>query len=258
MKLMLGDCLERMRDIPDGSVDLVLCDPPYGTTDCKWDSVIDFSAMWEQLSRVLSKGSSAVLFASGQFEPRVMLSNLSAYKYKLVWVKNKKGLFVHAKNRPMTAHESVLVFSDYPMGHASKLGERRMRYNPQGLSECSIRHVDNGSKFGTVAGKRPSHKKSYKQESTGYPCDVLRYDVPSDKERLHPTQKPVDLLEYFIKTYTDEGKTVLDFTMGSGSTGVACVNTCRDFIGIELDEGYFDIAKRRIHEAQRERDAKLF
>lgn len=253
MKLLHGDCLELMKEIHDGSVDLVLTDPPYGTTACKWDSVIDFSAMWEQLSRVLSKGSSAVLFASGQFEPRVMLSNLSAYKYKLVWVKNKKGLFVHAKNRPMTQHESVLVFSDYPMGHESRLGDRRMRYNPQGLEDCHIEHRDNGSRFGTVAGKRPSHKSVTVQDKTGYPTDVLFFDSPKDSEREHPSQKPVDLLEYLIKTYTEAGQTVLDFTMGSGSTGVACVNTGRDFIGIELDEVYFDIAKHRIAEAQEQK-----
>lgn len=258
MKLMHGDCLELMKAIPDGSVDLVLTDPPYGTIACKWDSIIDFGEMWSQLNRVLSNGSSALLFASGQFEPRVMLSNIDAYKYKWVWVMNKKSLFVHAKNRPMTAHESILVFSEYPMGHVSRLGDRRMRYSPQGLMDCFIKHVDNGSRFGTTAGKRPSHKGETIQNKTGYPSDVLYFDSPKDVERLHPTQKPVDLLEYLIKTYTDEGHTVLDFTMGSGSTGVACVNTGRDFIGIELDDGYFDIARKRIENAQRERDSRLF
>ena len=249
-RLILGDCLERMKEIPDGSVDLVLTDPPYGTTASSWDRIIDFGEMWNQLGRVLSIGSSALIFASGQFEPRVMLSNLDEYKYKWAWVKSKKGCFVHAKNRPMTQNESVLVFSKWPMGHASILNERRMRYNPQGLKDCCIQHRDNGSRFGTMAGKRPSHKSVTFQDKTGYPTDVLYFDSPKDSERNHPNQKPVDLLEYLVKTYTDEGQTVLDFTMGSGSTGVACVNTGRNFIGIELDEGYFDIAQKRISDAE--------
>lgn len=258
MRLMQGDCLELMKEIPNGSIDLVLCDPPYGTTACKWDSVISFNQLWPELERVTSRGSSILLFASGVFEPRLMASNIDKYKYKWVWVKNKKGCFVHAKNRPMTAHESVLVFSKYPMGHASRLGDDRMLYNPQGLEDCSISHVDNGTKFGTVAGKRPSHVKEYKQEKTGYPSDVLFYDVTSDKERMHPTQKPVELLEFLIKTYTNEGGSVLDFTMGSGSTGVACVNTGRDFIGIELDGEYFETAKKRIEQARLEKASRLF
>lgn len=258
MRLMHGDCLEFMKEIPDGSVDLVLTDPPYGATACKWDSIIDFGEMWSQLNRVMSKGSSALLFASGQFEPRVMLSNLDAYKYKWVWVKNKKGLFVHAKNRPMTAHESVLVFSEYPMGHHSMLGENRMRYNPQGLCDCDVVHRRSGVMPDVMGGFRPSHKKETRQTKKGYPNDVLYFDCPPQKERVHQTQKPVELLEYMIRTYTDEGQTVLDFTMGSGSTGVACVNTGRDFIGIELDDVYFEIARKRIEDAKREKDARLF
>lgn len=252
--LLQGDCLKVMDDLISKGikVDAIITDPPYGTTDCKWDSVISFDELTPKMYQLLNPTGSILLFASGLFVPRVMLSDIENYKYEIVWVKNTTGLFVHAKNRPLTQHEDILVFSKAPMGHKSLLGDRRMTYNPQGLVEVNKQHKQGKTKHENITGKRPSHKETFIQTHTGYKSDVLFYD--KDKENFHPTQKPVELLEYLIKTYTNEGETVLDFTMGSGSTGVACVNTNRNFIGIELDENYFEIADKRIAEAKRLKD----
>lgn len=242
-----------MQYIPDNSVDMILCDLPYGTTASRWDKNINATILWNEYKRILKNTGSAVLFASGQFIPRVMLSNLDWYKYSWIWVKKNSTNFVHAKNRPMTLHEQILVFSPAPMGHKSQLGEKRMTYNPQGLIPCKQIQKQGKARFGTIAGNRPSHLKedeSFIREYTNYPCDVLTdfADLPPNK-KMHTNEKPVALLEYLIKTYTNEGDTVLDNCMGSGSTGVACKNTNRNFIGIELDNNYFNIAKERIETA---------
>ena len=249
--LKRGDCLELMKDIPDKSIDMILCDLPYGTTASNWDKIIPAEELWKQYDRIITDTGSVLLFASGVFEPRVMLSNIENYKYKWVWVKNNSTNFVHSKNRPMTKHESILVFSKAPMGHLSQLGDKRMTYNPQGLVPINKTIKAGKSKFGTIAGVRPSHKEEYNVEFTNYPTDVLMDypEVPSNK-KLHTNEKPVPLLEFLIKTYTDEGSTVLDNCMGSGSTGVACVNTNRSFYGIELDEEYFNIAGDRIRQCK--------
>ncbi len=251
-KLMQGDCLELMKNIPDKSVDMILCDLPYGTTASSWDKVIPAEKLWGQYKRIITDNGSIILFASGLFEPRVMLSNIDDYKYKWVWVKNNSTNFVHAKNRPMTKHESILVFSKAPMGHISQLGDKRMTYNPQGLIPVNKTIKAGKSRFGTVAGVRPSHKSEFVREYTNYPTDIL-CDFPETcaNEKLHTNEKPVALLEYLIKTYTNEGEIVLDNCMGSGSTGVACVNTNRNFIGIELDKQYFEIAEKRLNEVSK-------
>lgn len=249
-----GDCLELMKEIPDKSVDMVLCDLPFGTTAQQWDKVIPQDLLWEQYNRIITNNGSVVLFASGQFEPMVILSNLENYKYKWVWVKNNSTNFVHAKNRPMSKHESILVFSKAPMGHASLLGDKRMTYNPQGLIPNSHKPIRMGNnRFGTVAGKRESHLKpdeTFVREYTNYPTDVLT-DFPdiSTNKKLHTNQKPVELCEYLIKTYTDMGGIVLDNCMGSGTTCVAAINTGRHYIGFEKEEKYFKIAEQRIKEA---------
>jgi site-specific DNA-methyltransferase (adenine-specific) len=249
VELWQGDCLELMKNIPDGSVDLILCDLPYGTTASRWDKELPAQKLWEQYNRIIKNNGVVLLFASGLFEPRVMLSNICDYKYKWVWVKNNSTNFVHAKNRPMTKHESILVFSKAPIGHISQLGEKRMVYNPQGLIEVNKTIKAGKGRFGTVAGIRPSHKAEFVRNYTNYPTDVLfNFREPSANEKVHTNEKPVALLEYLVKTYTNEGGIVLDNCMGSGSTGVACINTGRRFIGIELDKGYFDIAKKRIEE----------
>lgn len=251
--LMHGDCLERMKEIPDGSVDMVLTDPPYGTTACKWDSIIPLEPMWEQLKRVIKPNGAIVLTASQPFTTALIASNLGEFKYSWVWEKSKGGNFAHAKNMPIKFHEDVCVFSAAPIGHTSQLGDRRMTYNPQGLVRVN-KKWSRPRKYETEHGlSRVSHKLERVIEFEGYPTSILRFGNSDNRERgLHPTQKPVALMEYLIKTYTNEGETVLDFTTGSGTTGVACVNTGRKFIGIELDQGYFDMAKQRIEDARSE------
>lgn len=246
--LQQGDCLELMKKIPDKSIDMILCDLPYGTTANKWDKIIDSDKMWSEYERIITDKGAIVLFASGQFTNKLINSNEKLYRYKWVWIKNKKGNFVNAKNRPMTQYEEICVFSKGITAN-TKHTERKMNYFPQGLKEVNIKKKNGETKFGTVAGKRPSHKKETIQTHTGYPTDVLFFNTVGGRPQ-HPTQKPTELLEYLVKTYTNEGMTVLDNCMGSGSTGVACVNTNRNFIGMELDEEYFKIAKERIDKGE--------
>lgn len=230
-KLILGDCLEQMRNIPDQSIDLILTDPPYGTTACKWDSVIPLQPMWEQLKRVVKPNGAIVMTAAQPFTSILVCSNLEMYKYNLVWRKTKICHFAQAPYRFMTEHEDICVFS---FGGTSKNAKNRMVYNPQGLEDCN--KVCKGKSH---SDHRPSAKTQpdYVQTKTGYPKSILEF--ASDTAKDHPTQKPVALMEYLIKTYTNEGETVLDFTMGSGTTGIAAANTGRDFIGIELDDKYY-------------------
>ena len=234
--------------INDKSVNLVLCDLPYGTTASNWDKAIPMKYLWEHYNRILTDNGTVLLFANGIFTPRVMASNIEQYKYRWVWVKNNSTNFAHSKNRPMTKSEDILVFSKGAMGHKSQLGDKRMTYNPQGLVRIDkLMRGGKGNFTGNLAGKRPSHTDNFVREYTNYPCDVLTEfaDLPPNKKH-HTNEKPVSLLEYLIKTYTNDGDTVLDNCMGSGSTGVACVNTSRNFIGIELDKKYYEIAKQRI------------
>lgn len=250
ISLFCGDCLEVMKAIPDDSIDMVLCDLPYGTTACAWDSQIPLEPLWYQWLRVLSPQSSVLLFGSEPFSTKLRMSNLSQFKYDWIWIKNRPTGFVHAKNKPLKDFEIISVFSPYPMGHKSLLGERRMRYNPLGLEFYGKTIKSSDTKFGNIEGKRKSHKAEVVLEFTNYPRMVLSFGKDTGKENLHPTQKPVALCEYLIKTYTDDGMTVLDNCMGSGSTGVACLNTGRKFIGIEKDEQYFEVAKERIESMQ--------
>ena len=246
IKLMQGDCLERMKEIPDGSVDMILTDPPYGTTACKWDSIIPLEPMWEQLKRVIKSNGAIVMTASQPFTTTLISSNMKMFKYCWVWKKSKPNGWQHSKNRPMTAVEDVCVFSLAPMGHESQLGSKRMSYNPQGIKPSGKKKITTVA-HGRTMGARPNQVGIEYESFTGFPHNVLEYQNITGKKATHPTQKPVALMEYLIKTYTNEGETVLDFTMGSGSTGVACKNLNRDFIGIELDETYFNIAHERIN-----------
>lgn len=246
MQLMQGDCLELMKQIPDGSIDMILCDLPYGTTDCKWDSVIPIDVLWNEYRRIIKSNGVIALFGSEPFSSKLRTNALDLYKYDWVWVKNSSAGFPHAKNMPLKKHENICVFSTGSMGHANLLHEKRMTYNPQGIIRIDKQQKNGKMRYRNVVGQRPSHKDLFVQEYTNYPNSVLYYNKDGN---IHPTQKPVALLEYLIKTYTNEGETVLDNCMGSGSTGVACVNTRRDFIGIELDKGYFEIAKKRIEDA---------
>ena len=239
--LMEGDCLDLMREIPDGSVDMVLCDLPYGTTACKWDSVIPFDPLWAHYKRVIKRNGAIVLTAAQPFTSLLVVSNVEMFKYSLVWRKSRVSHFAQAPYRFLTEHEDVLVFSN---GGTSKNARDRMTYNPQGTMPCHK----------VVKGKghsdhRPSNttQDSYLQTVTNYPKTII--DCASDQANEHPTQKPVALMEYLIRTYTNEGETVLDNCMGSGTTGVACMNTKRKFIGIEQDAKYFNIACDRIENA---------
>lgn len=239
--LMQGDCLERMKDIPDKSIQLILTDPPYGTTSCAWDSIIQLEPMWEQLKRIITPNGAIVMTAAQPFTSIIISSNLDMFKYSLVWKKSKVCHFAQAPYRFMTEHEDIVVFS---YGGTSKNAKNRMIYNPQGLLDCNKVCKGKGH-----SAHRPSKIKQadYIQTKTGYPKSILEF--ASDMAKDHPTQKPVALMEYLIKTYTNEGETVLDFTCGSGTTGAACANTGRKFIGIELDDNYFNIAKERVLKA---------
>ena len=243
-ELIHGDCLEEMKKIPDGSVDMVLTDPPYGTTACKWVTVIPLEPMWEQLKRVIKPNGAIVMTASQPFTSALVMSNVKMFKYCWVWKKSKPGGFLNSKNAPLKITEDICVFSNGTIANKSKL---LMQYFPQGLVEINKTVNAKSPRSNTsTTGRRPSrNNNSYVRKYGNYPNNLL--EVPSSSEWLHPTQKPVALLEYLIKTYTNETETVLDFTMGSGTTGVACKNLNRNFIGIELDETYFNIAKERIN-----------
>lgn len=238
--LMLGDCLERMREIPDGSVDMVLCDLPYGTTACKWDVLIPFDKLWEQYRRVCKPSGAIVLTASQPFTTLLVGSQIGIFRYSWVWEKEQGSNFQHAKRQPLKVHEDICVFY-----------KDQCVYNPQGLQDCNIVKSNKGKGGNLGHCSSESVRSTYTQSKTGYPRSVQKF---SRDRGLHPTQKPVGLCEYLIKTYTQEGEVVLDNTMGSGTTGVACVNTGRNFIGIEKDEGYFNIAKERIDKAMLPQD----
>lgn len=233
-KLMHGDCLELMATIPDGSVDMVLCDLPYGTTRNKWDSVIPFEPLWEQYWRVLKKNGAVVLTGAQPFTSALVMSQPKAFKYQWVWEKSQAVGHLNAWNQPMRKHEDICVFY-----------RKQPTYNPQ----ITDKPAEN---------QRPQTKRTKPTDNYGVhgldvfrcspdksmPASVLK--IPNAQKTIHPTQKPVALMEYLIRTYTNEGETVLDNCMGSGTTGVACINTCRNFIGMERDEKYFAIAKERL------------
>ena len=236
IELKQGDCLELMKDIPDGSVDLVLTDPPYGTTACKWDSVIPFEPMWEQLNRIIKPNGAICLFGNEPFSSALRMSNINMYKYDWYWKKERPTNIFQVKRRPAKYCETISVFY-----------KKQCTYNETKVQSSGriVKNKPKGSHSITTALNQIK-VTPYDDDGTRHPCEILEFKRDVQTCRLHPTQKPVALLEYLIHTYTNEGETVLDFTMGSGSTGVACVNTNRNFIGIELDENYFKIAKERI------------
>ena len=247
--LMLGNCLELMRSIPDGSIDAIITDPPYGTTACKWDSVIPFDMMWKQLNRIIKPNGAIVLFGSEPFSSALRMSNIKNYKYDWIWEKNYSGGFILAKKQPMKYHENISVFY-----------KNQPTYNP--IFEDYSLTTKNRFKNSGIVNSDKMQLVGYKNDIQGitrvsdeiklergaYPKSIQKIKgVPNaNGTKLHPTQKPVELMEYLIKTYTNENETVLDFTMGSGTAGVACKNTNRNFIGIEMDKKYFEIAESRI------------
>lgn len=243
--LMLGDCLERMKEIPDGSVDLILTDPPYGTTACKWDSVIDFDLMWAELKRVIKPNGAIVLFGSEPFSSMLRCSNLKMFKYDLVWEKSKGSNFVHSKYQPLKTHENIIVFSK---GGAAQGSKTPMKYYPQMTIGVPYDKGFGHKKLSTLNGGLSKSSSIHIKNETGnrFPRSVHYYKTAESEGSYHPTQKPVALLEYLIKTYTNENETVLDFTAGSFSTGVACVNTGRKGIMIEKDHHYFEVGSERV------------
>ncbi len=254
--LRQGDCLEVMRDIPDKSIDMILCDLPYGTTACKWDEIIPFEPLWEQYERIIKDNGAIVLFGSQPFTSNLVMSNIKNYRYDWIWHKNSSGSFATAKKMPMKYHENISVFykklptyNPQFQPYAKSVGERfndGEKVNRKKQFNNSTNSLQGGLSFegtqpiDTKRGKYPESVQFFKSEHN------------ANGKRLHPTQKPVALMEYLIKTYTNEGETVLDNCMGSGTTGVACVRTNRNFIGIELDETYFNIAKERIEKVKNE------
>ena len=233
-KLILGDCLDELPKIFDKNIDLVLTDPPYGTTQCKWDSVIPFEPMWNQLKRVIKDNGCIALFGSEPFSSYLRTSNIKWFKYDWVWNK-VRPVGVHVcKYRPMSKNENISIF-----------GKGKITFYPQMIDRKKLRKGSKEYGRTNIIGGKLGNKK-IKIYTKKYPTTILEFSNASNKGRIHPTQKPVALLEYLIKTYTNENDTVLDFTMGSGSTGVACKNLNRNFIGIEKDENYYNIAKQRI------------
>lgn len=234
INLIHGDCLEEMKNIEDNSIDMILTDPPYGTTACKWDTIIDLDLMWEQLNRIIKLNGAIALFGSEPFSSKLRISNLKNYKYDWVWNKKKAGNIFLAKQQPMKIHENIIIFNT-----------NKNKYYPQMIKRDKIKKSKNYGTGEAIGGKNKKEDKLYTYTHKN-PVSIIEVSNANQKGKLHPTQKPVTLLEYLIKTYTNENETVLDFTMGSGSTGVACKNLNRNFTGIELDNDYFEIAKERI------------
>lgn len=264
LELYQGDCLEEMNKVTNESVDLIVCDLPYGTTDrsgvenkgsnrlLKWDTIIPLDLLWDHYKRILKPTGTVVLTADQPFTSMLVLSNLDWFKYEWIWKKKKTTGFLHANARPMKETEDIIVFSPLGASGASVKANKNMTYNPQGLIEKNVKKKNNAKRLGKFlyqpdhmgANNKLLHETEYEQKWTNYPSEIIEFGL--DRNVIHPTQKPVALMEYLIKTYSNEGETVLDNCMGSGTTGVAAVKCNRKFIGIEMDTNYFVKAKERI------------
>jgi DNA modification methylase len=233
INLIQGDCLEKMKDLQNGSIDMILTDPPYGTTACKWDSIIDLNLMWKELKRIIKPNAAIALFGSEPFSSKLRMSNLKMFKYDWIWEKNQATGGMNANKIPLFNYEVISIFY-----------KKLPRYTPQFTIGTPYKLKRQKPSINSVYGKTGT-KNNYISINDGkrYPKRIIQFNV---QRGVHPTQKPTALMEYLIKTYTNENETVLDFTMGSGSTGIACKTLNRNFIGIELDEKYFNIAKERI------------
>lgn len=255
-KLIHGDCLVEMHDIPDKSIDMILCDLPYevlnkGNKNASWDRLIPFDKLWEQYNRIIKDNGAIVLFAQGMFTAQLMMSNPKMWRYNLVWDKVLTSGFLNAKRMPLRSHEDICVFY-----------KQIPTYNPQmttgqplhGKGTSYMNKDATNNCYGDIKVTEDDRKGSTEK----YPTSIVRFQKPHPNCAVHPTQKSTELCEWLVKTYTNEGETLLDNCMGSGSTGVACVNTNRNFIGIELNEEYFEIAKRRVEEAQTKKQQILF
>ena len=255
IKLYYGDCLKKMSLIPDDSINLILCDLPYGTTKCKWDTVINLEELWKHYKRILKKPSGVILlFGQQPFTTMLIYSNIEWFKYNLIWKKNKTTQYLLANYRPMKCTEDICVFSKGGAAAASrKTGN--MTYNPQGLKHVNIKKQNSEQRIGKMLNQlhhlgknnKLTGNSEYTQKFTNYPNELIEFNIES--YTCHETQKPVPLIEYLIKTYSNEGDTVLDNTMGSGTTGIGCIHTNRNFIGIELSDKYYKLSKYRIKKA---------
>ena len=230
IELIQGNCLEKMKDISDGSIDMILCDLPYGTTACKWDTIIPFEPLWEQYNRIIKNNGAIVLFGSEPFSSALRMSNIKYYRYDWIWKKNISTLFQHCNKMPLSNHELISVFY-----------KSQCYYNPQGIIECN--KINKRGSMGRNLGEGTNNE--YVTKYTNYPRRILEFNKDGN---LHSTQKPVSLCEYLIKTYTQENELVLDNCMGSGTTAIACLNTNRNYIGFELDTTYCGIANERIQD----------
>ena len=238
MRLIHGDCLEKMKEIPDKSIDLILCDMPYGTTSKnKWDSVISFTDLWGAYNRIIKDNGAMLLFGQPPFSSVLIASNIKNFRYEWIWQKTLPQGFLNSNRMPLRATENVSVFYKKLPTYNPQMRDGKPYNKGIRKANCTTNYGD----FGETVAKNETGKR--------FPINILSFSNGNHKNILHPTQKPVALLEYLIKTYTNKGDTVLDNCMGSGSTGVACVNTGRDFIGIELDDNYFKIAEKRINDA---------
>lgn len=244
IELYKGDCLEVMKTIEKGSVDAIITDPPYGTTACKWDSVIDFDLMWEQLNRIIKPNGAIVLFGNEPFSSALRMSNIKNYKYDWIWHKNSCSNYLHAKRMPLKYHENIMVF----IKKYGTYNDQKSLRTESSINRLNYKHkIKYGDHNRSEVFGDKKNKYEYESKDKKYACAKSVIDFKKDRDGVHFAQKPVLLMEYLIKTYTNENETVLDFTMGSGSTGVACKNTNRGFIGIEQDEKYFKIAEDRIN-----------
>jgi len=235
-KIHQGDCLKLMKNIPDKSINMILCDLPYGTTACKWDTIIPFDEMWARLNKLIKPNGAIVLFGSEPFSSALRMSNIKNYKYDWVWNKRKAGNIFLAKQQPMKIHENILIFNG-----------NKETYNPQMVKRDKIKKSKNYGTGEALGGTKEKEEKTYTYTHKN-PISILDVSNASQKGKVHPTQKPVALFEYLIKTYSNEGDLVLDNCIGSGTTAIACINTKRKWIGIEKEKEYFEIAKKRIEE----------
>lgn len=250
IQLFLGDCLKGMEKIPDKSINAIICDLPYGTTKNKWDSILPFDALWAQYERIITDNGAIVLFSQMPFTAKVVASNYPLFKYEIIWVKSQGTGHLNANFTPLKAHENILIFSK---AAAAWTKCSSMTYNPQKTKCRGYVSKSSGNNTSSNYGKQKAYENIINES---FPVDVVEF--PRDPDRLHPTQKPVNLLRYLIRTYTNAGDTVLDNCMGSGTTAVACVMEERDFIGFEIVEEYYNITANRVKLAQQEQQSKLF
>jgi len=244
-KIHFGDCLELMKEIPDRSIDCIICDLPYGLTACLWDIIIPFNFLWDQYKRIIKNYKSIILFGQQPFTSKLILSNLEWFKYELIWEKTKACNFFQAKNMALKKHENIIIFSD---GTCANRSSKKMVYNPQGTK--NVNKIWSRPKLYESEHNflRPSHTTNRKILQENYPGSIIK--IKSEHNPPHPTQKPVELIEYLLKTYSNENDLILDNCAGSGTTGVACINTNRNYILIEKEEKYYKIAKERLGEKE--------